>query len=449
LRLERCQSEQSVKNPAMPMIETKNLLVVPDALNFHKLSPVSSLSRSLRCINVLDDPNANQTLICEEPIEPVPIAKYAFTDLMESMKFTEEDDDLLVRKQVNFDSPPSISISNSAISSMNTSAGSPYKTPKKNLLHSMMDDDSMDQPNVTSKDVENMRNFADLLPKKNFLTRSQSSYLVKKRRTNSFYIPKPDVQDLTSKMNPICDDKENFKPTYAYEQSFLNSINVSIPSLSAAHKSNSDSNIVYSPSKKEHSPNESQCKLPIIKGSHADLCTISHHTMRDILGGKYKDVFEEFHIIDCRFGYEYDGGHVQGAVNISNVKDLETNYVLKPMNKQIAIVFYCEFSSKRGPSGYRNLRTFDRKANVYPNLHYPEVYILEGGYKNFFENCKDLCEPQAYVEMKDKRFESDMKENCKELRQRSWKRSRSLTSAMLPLPCNNKQEISLPVVLDS
>ncbi|KAH3785039.1 hypothetical protein DPMN_163122 [Dreissena polymorpha] len=35
---------------------------------------------------------------------------------------------------------------------------------------------------------------------------------------------------------------------------------------------------------------------------------------------------------------------------------------------------------------YRHLRSEDRDMNsdVYPHLHFPEVYLLEGGYKAFF-----------------------------------------------------------------
>lgn len=38
----------------------------------------------------------------------------------------------------------------------------------------------------------------------------------------------------------------------------------------------------------------------------------------------------------------------------------------------------------------RFLRKFDRDSNkdCYPQLHYPELYLLEGGYKNFYENQK-------------------------------------------------------------
>lgn len=38
----------------------------------------------------------------------------------------------------------------------------------------------------------------------------------------------------------------------------------------------------------------------------------------------------------------------------------------------------------------RFLRKHDRDSNkdCYPHLHYPELYILEGGYKNFYENQK-------------------------------------------------------------
>jgi M-phase inducer tyrosine phosphatase len=71
----------------------------------------------------------------------------------------------------------------------------------------------------------------------------------------------------------------------------------------------------------------------------------------------------------------------------------------------------------------------DREQNVerYPQIYYPEVYLIEGGYKNFFEQCGDRCEPQNYVEMKDKRFCQDYKDVCKELKKGGFKRTRSLT----------------------
>ena len=49
------------------------------------------------------------------------------------------------------------------------------------------------------------------------------------------------------------------------------------------------------------------------------------------------------------------------------------------------IIFHCEFSQKRGPRALRMLREIDRQLNYndFPNLYYPEVYILEGGYSNF------------------------------------------------------------------
>lgn len=39
----------------------------------------------------------------------------------------------------------------------------------------------------------------------------------------------------------------------------------------------------------------------------------------------------------------------------------------------------------------------------YPKLHYPEIYILQGGYSGFFAHNKERCEPQNYVAMQDER----------------------------------------------
>ena len=52
--------------------------------------------------------------------------------------------------------------------------------------------------------------------------------------------------------------------------------------------------------------------------------------------------------------------------------------------KPPVLVFYCEFSSERGPRMARALRSKDRSVNSYPHLHYPEIYVLRNGYKNFY-----------------------------------------------------------------
>lgn len=42
--------------------------------------------------------------------------------------------------------------------------------------------------------------------------------------------------------------------------------------------------------------------------------------------------------------------------------------------------------------------------NDYPYLHYPELYVLFGGYKAFFEQHKPYCVPQEYMTMVDEKF---------------------------------------------
>ncbi|XP_045546795.1 M-phase inducer phosphatase isoform X3 [Salmo salar] len=65
------------------------------------------------------------------------------------------------------------------------------------------------------------------------------------------------------------------------------------------------------------------------------------------------------------------------------------------------IVFHCEFSSERGPRLCHYLRELDRvlHASLYPLLFYPELYLLEGGYRHFYSCYPELCEPRGYVPM--------------------------------------------------
>lgn len=54
-------------------------------------------------------------------------------------------------------------------------------------------------------------------------------------------------------------------------------------------------------------------------------------------------------------------------------------------SKPLFIIFHCEFSQKRGPRAFRELRNQDRNVNVWPKLNFPEIYVLEGGYCSFYD----------------------------------------------------------------
>lgn len=146
-----------------------------------------------------------------------------------------------------------------------------------------------------------------------------------------------------------------------------------------------------------------------------DLWTISSQTLVNLITeGKRR-----YLIIDCRYDYEYKGGHVQGAINIDTRETLERLFLTNKhhLNNDHALdkikeglegfllnshlidsaphanmaceppilIFHCEFSQKRGPRALRALRELDRQLNVHrwPYLYYPQMYILQEGYQSF------------------------------------------------------------------
>ncbi|GMS79616.1 hypothetical protein PENTCL1PPCAC_1791, partial [Pristionchus entomophagus] len=143
-------------------------------------------------------------------------------------------------------------------------------------------------------------------------------------------------------------------------------------------------------------------------------------------------------LIDCRYPYEYEGGHIKNAINLhdnaglpslffpsesilkdvgdssidkqeevaSTVSKEEKEATVPPPHHRIP-VFYCEYSQKRGPTMAHYLRSIDRRRNIdrYPDINYDVMYLLECGYRNFFfafsETNVELFSPQCgYVEMK-------------------------------------------------
>jgi len=157
---------------------------------------------------------------------------------------------------------------------------------------------------------------------------------------------------------------------------------------------------------------------------HPSLRSIDCHTLADLILGKHKDHVESFRIVDVRYKFEFDGGHIQGAENWQHGEDEQflnaflpstplpepPQYCLENKERRNILIFHCEFSSQRGPDFYKKLRERDRQLNkdVYPGLHYPECYLLHLGYKEFFKNFPDLC-TGSYTEMIDPRHESDLR----------------------------------------
>ncbi|KAL4244086.1 MPI phosphatase family protein [Abortiporus biennis] len=178
--------------------------------------------------------------------------------------------------------------------------------------------------------------------------------------------------------------------------------------------------------------------LPCHRVREDGLMRINCKTLGDLLDGKYNREISSYHIIDCRFDYEYNGGHILGAININTTSGVEDfllgHSVEKPLpstsgddSRKTVLIFHCEFSAKRAPTFAKHLRSKDRSMNnhVYPRIHYPEVYILEGGYCRFYQECGQRCEPNGYVQMDDPLFATSRREDLDQFRKGKFGRTKS------------------------
>ncbi len=95
------------------------------------------------------------------------------------------------------------------------------------------------------------------------------------------------------------------------------------------------------------------------------LCVPPHRSqLSRLLDGAYDEVVGKVVIVDCRFDYEYEGGHIRDAVSINHpdgLHDLFAPELLRTYSavrnpssaeaptKRMVIIFHCEFSQSRGP----------------------------------------------------------------------------------------------------
>ncbi|GJN88606.1 hypothetical protein Rhopal_001572-T1 [Rhodotorula paludigena] len=145
--------------------------------------------------------------------------------------------------------------------------------------------------------------------------------------------------------------------------------------------------------------------LPCFGVKEDGLMRIKPETLNELQSGLHRDGVKEFIIVDCRFDYEYEGGHIEGAINLSELADIEARLLnstrppppstseCAPAEGKTVLIFHCEFSAKRAPTSAKHLRNQDRLKNfaAYPNICYPELYILQGGYEAYYRAFPERC----------------------------------------------------------
>ncbi|KAF5695973.1 Rhodanese-like domain-containing protein [Fusarium globosum] len=173
---------------------------------------------------------------------------------------------------------------------------------------------------------------------------------------------------------------------------------------------------------------------------------ISTETLSSLLDNQLHSRRLETTIVDCRFRYEFEGGHVAGAINL-HTEDLIDSWLLtaKQGTQQI-VVLHCEHSVFRAPKMAQYIRSRDRAMNLkaYPHLTYPSLYILDGGYSKFFSQYPEKCSPQGYVKMDDEshhmsfNMEKYRIQQAKSSRGRRWTRF-GQKHTLRPIPLQMKR----------
>lgn len=153
-----------------------------------------------------------------------------------------------------------------------------------------------------------------------------------------------------------------------------------------------------------------KCDLPTVEnrlvgqaGSY-----VSTSTVVDVMKGEYDMDFE---IIDCRYPYEYEAGHIKGAINLYTQHQIRDYFLDDRGRFRVSgskfYIFHCEFSQERGPKMFGTLRNIDRAIGNTTNpgmqnfpLELPNMYVLWKGYRAFIKDFPTLC-LGGYKMMKD------------------------------------------------
>jgi hypothetical protein len=105
----------------------------------------------------------------------------------------------------------------------------------------------------------------------------------------------------------------------------------------------------------------------------------------------------KFLILDARHQYEYESGHIKGAINISSFGAFQKLFQDYSGTADYVIV-YCEHSLYQGPLLINSIFKYDEKENPNKRL-FSNIFLLYGGYSTFFRRYKIHCQGKYVSEL--------------------------------------------------
>jgi len=114
------------------------------------------------------------------------------------------------------------------------------------------------------------------------------------------------------------------------------------------------------------------------RGRFENVKQISCQEVRDIL---MEETTKDYVVLDCRFDYEFFGGHLRGAVKCPTRQSIEDIFDKYEHVEKVKFILHCELSVCRAPRAADYLAClFDRYVG-----RKPMFYIMNGGYSRFWK----------------------------------------------------------------
>lgn len=177
-------------------------------------------------------------------------------------------------------------------------------------------------------------------------TRKVRSCLFKGAEVRPFKRPEPPIDEpspFQNKRSKVFTDKEN---TVVAKPVLKRAFSASEETIKYAVQRSAEEELIGDYSR--------TYTLPLTQGRHQDLKSITSETLARLMKGEFNDTVASYKVIDCRYPYEFNGGHIDGALNIymkEQCLELLNQCNLDDKDDKVHIlIFHCEFSSERGPN---------------------------------------------------------------------------------------------------